>query len=236
MNKNNQSFDFPSCKCIIFSSIAITVILYICVYFAFKGPGVISSGIDLEKSDWLSFLGSYLSFAGTTIVSGIAVFQTYYYAKRNKEQTTQKRAKDIQPIFSISIEAMNTMLAGSAEAFDPYDLRTLPKHKNFTLKIENVGAYPIKHVIIFESYITQLLKSNETYSLQGAYEDSPDYATQNKHIVRIIQSEYERSDKGLPKWFEINYEDVDGNDMYQVFELKDFDGQDYYALAKISEI
>lgn len=236
MDKRNRSFNFFSFRCIIFVIIIITVILYICIYFAFKGNGIFSSGIDLKKSDWLSFLGAYLSFAGTTIVSGIAIFQTHYYTKLSKKEATQRRAKDIQPIFSIAIEDMDTALAGSAEPFNPFDARTFPKHKNFTLKIENVSSYPIKHVIIFDKYIAQLLKSNEAYSLQGAYEDSPDYIAKNKHIIRIIQNEYERSAKGLPKWFNINYEDIDGNNMYQTFELKDFDGQDYYALVEISEI
>lgn len=34
----------------------------------------------------------------------------------------------------------------------------------------------------------------------------------------------------------INYEDVDGNEMYQSFELKDFEGTLYYALEGINEI
>jgi len=38
---------------------------YICIYLSFKGNGFITSGVNLEKKDWLSFLGAYLAFAGT---------------------------------------------------------------------------------------------------------------------------------------------------------------------------
>ena len=213
--------------------ILVAVLIYIGIYAAFRGNGLFSTGIDLEKSDWLAFLGSYLSFAGTAVVSGIAIFQTYHYEKLSNQRTNQKRAKEIQPIFSIKIDSMDTMPFGSCEAFNLYDSNTLPKHKNITLQIENVSPYPIKHMIVFDKYIVQLLKSNEVHSLQGAYEDSPDY--DSKNIIKVLQSEYERSSEGLPKWFNINYEDVDGNDMFQSFELKSFDGQNYYAGVEISE-
>jgi len=237
MNKKKSAkkpfFKSPYFRCSL-GGILVAVLAYIGIYAAFRGNGIFSAGLDLEKSDWLAFLGSYLSFAGTAVVSGIAIFQTYHYEKLSNQSANQKRAGEIQPIFSIKIGSMDTMPSGSCESFNLHDKNTLPKHKNFTLQIENVSPYPIKHVIVFDKYIAQLLKSNEAHSLQGAYEDSPDY--NSKNIIKVLQSEYERSDKGLPKWFNINYEDVDGNDMFQSFELKNFDGQDYYALVEISEL
>ena len=73
-------------------------------------------------------------------------------------------------------------------------------------------------------------------ALQCAYEDSPDYTHKSKRLIRILQSEYERTDDGLPKWFNINYEDIDGNEMYQTFELHEFDGEQYYSLNEINNI
>ena len=207
--------------------------LYTIIYISFAGNGFIPTGVLLDKSDWLSFLGSYLSFAATTIISGIAIFQTYYYTNLSKKESIEKRTKEIQPIFSITIEAMNTAPAGIAISFNPSNLGSLHKHKNFTLKIENVSLYPIKHVIIFDKYIVQLLKSNESYTLQGAYEDSADHSYQSSNLLRILQSEYARSQEGLPRFFNICYEDVDGNDMIQSFRLNTFDGINYYELDKI---
>lgn len=232
-NEKKPFFKSPYFRCSL-GGILVAVLAYIGIYAAFRGNGIFSAGIDLEKSDWLAFLGSYLSFAGTAVVSCIVIFQTYQYEKLSNLSANQKRGKEIQPIFSIQISSMDTMPSGSCEAFNLFDTSTLPNHKSFTIQIENVSSYPIKHVIVFDKYIAQLLKSNEAHSLQGAYEDSPDYDCKN--IIRVLQSEYERSDKGLPKWFNINYEDVDGNDMFQSFELKNFDGQDYYALVEISKL
>ena len=56
-------------------TVAASAVIYIIVYLAFRWNGILPTGIDLEKSDWLSFLGAYLSFVGTVIVSMIAIFQ-----------------------------------------------------------------------------------------------------------------------------------------------------------------
>lgn len=96
--------------------------------------------------------------------------------------------------------------------------------------------YPIKHLIVFDKYIIQLLKSNEPKELQCTYEDSPDYKHKSKELIRILQSDYERTDNGLPKWFNINYEDIDGNEMYQTFKLQTFDDEQYYSLTEISDV
>lgn len=190
----------------------------------------------MVKSDWLSFLGGYLSFAGTIIVSLVALLEGFFYRQRSIEESKEKRKKEIQPIFSIKIKALNTMMQGYAEAASLYDTSKNPKHKNFTIEIENVSFHPIKHVIIFDKYLAQLLKINESKELQCAYEDSPDYTHESKRLIRILRSDCERTDNGLPKWFNINYEDIDGNEMYQTFELHEFDGEQYYSLVKISDI
>ena len=54
--------------------------------------------------------------------------------------------------------------------------------------------------------------------------------------MAVLTDEYERNDRGVPQWFNINHEDVDGNEMYQSYELKDFEGTLYYALEVINEI
>ena len=237
---NNKDFIKKYSK-IIFASVVGLSMLYILIYFAFKGDGWVRAGKDLHKNDWLSFLGSYLSFVGTILVSGFALLQTHYYTTLNKQEQNEykkelykKRLNEIQPIFSIKISSINSSIPGVGEAFNLYDSSTYPKHKNFTREIENVSSYPIKHVIIFDNYRVQLLKSNETHTLQVAYDDSPDY--NKKNILNILQSEYERTNNGLAKWFNINYEDVDGNEMFQTFELREFDGTYYYSLEKIEQI
>ena len=221
---------------IILGVIVVLSVIYFLIYLCFKGDGFLSSGKNLTKSDWLSFLGGYLSFAGTIIVSLVALLEGFFYRQRSINENKEKRKKEVQPIFSIKIKELNTMIQGYAEAVSLYDVSKNPKHKNFTIEIENVSLHPIKHVIIFDKYLSQLLKNNEAMALQCAYEDSPDYTHKSKRLIRILQSEYERNDDGLPKWFNINYEDIDGNEMYQTFELHEFDGEQYYSLTEINNI
>ena len=196
--------------------------------------GIFPVGTGLEKSDWLSFLGAYLSFIGTVIVSLIAIFQSIYYSELNERKDAENRKKEIQPIFSVKIVSIDMQLDGTAEAFSLYDKATNPIHKNVKISVENVNRFPIKHMIVFDKYITPLLKCNEIQYVHCAYYDSVDAKKWPKQMA-VLTDEYERNDQGVPTWFNINYEDVDGNEMFQRFELKDFDGKLYYALNSIND-
>lgn len=78
------------------------------------------------------------------------------------------------------------------------------------------------------------MKLNLKY-VHCAYYDSDD-AKKWPDIMVVLTDDYERNDQGVPEWFNINYEDVDGNDMYQSFELKDYDGELYYSLESINDV
>ena len=165
----------------------------------------------------------------------IAIFQSRYYSELNEKKDASSRKKEIQPIFSIKIVAIDIQLDGTAEAFSLSDKSKNPVHKNVKINVENVNRFPIKHVIIFDKYITPLLKCNEVQFVHCAYYDSDD-AKKWPSKVAVLTDEYERNDRGVPKWFNINYEDIDGNEMYQSYELKDFEGTLYYALESINDI
>lgn len=80
------------------------------------------------------------------------------------------------------------------------------------------------------------MKCNDSHRIQVAYDDSPDYKHESKELIRILRSDYDRADNGLPKCLNINYEDVDGNDMFQSFELKEFDDVSYYSLTETTPV
>ena len=202
----------------IIAIVAFSAIAYVIIYFVFKGNGIFPVGTGLEKSDWLSFLGAYLSFIGTVIVSLIAIFQSIYYSELNERKDAENRKKEIQPIFSVKIVSIDMQLDGTAEAFSLYDKATNPIHKNVEISVENVNRFPIKHMIVFDKYITPLLKCNEIQYVHCAYYDSVDAKKWPKQMA-VLTDEYERNDQGVPTWFNINYEDVDGNEMFQSFEL-----------------
>lgn len=179
--------------------VAAAAIVYFLIYLVFRGNGIFPVGADLEKSDWLSFLGAYLSFIGTVIVSMIAIFQSRYYSELNEKKDASSRKKEIQPIFSIKIVAIDIQLDGTAEAFSLSDKSKNPVHKNVKISVENVNRFPIKHVIIFDKYITPLLKCNEVQFVHCAYYDSDD-AKKWPSKVAVLTDEYERNDRGVPKW------------------------------------
>lgn len=212
------------------------IFIYCLIYLYFKGNGWFSVGVNLEKADWLSFFGNYLSFSGTILVSAIALFQSKYYAKANKEENKANRIEEIQPILSIIITERNSQVKGTAVPFTVDNPRPKINHRNFTLGLENVGLYPVKHVIVFDRYLFHLLKCNCYQEIQVAYEDSPDCAYKSKSLLIIKQSNYERDDRELPKKFTIVYEDIDGSNMSQIFELKILDETFYYALQEIRNI
>ena len=218
----------------IIAIVAFSAIVYVIIYLVFKENGIFPVGTGIEKIDWLSFLGAYLSFIATVIVRLIAIFQSIYYSELNERKDAENRKKEIQPIFSVKIVSIDMQLDGTAEAFSLYDKATNPIHKNVKISVENVNRFPIKHMIVFDKYITPLLKCNEIQYVHCAYYDSVDAKKWPKQMA-VLTDEYERNDQGVPTWFNVNYEDVDGNEMFQRFELKDFDGKLYYALNSIND-
>lgn len=213
--------------------LVVCIIIFIVIYLVFSGESVIPAGKNLSRSDWLAFLGAYITFIGTAAISAIAVFQTHYYNKVEKERRQEERYEKIQPIFSVKIVDKNCLPDDTAVAFN---FKNPPKYNNVKISIENVSEYPIAHVIVFNKYITPVLKNGEILRLHCAYSDSMDAQKWADKMIVLLESEFERTDDGYPKSFCINYDDIDGNSMYQIFELKDFDGTKYYQMAERCEV
>ena len=216
-----------SYKKYIITFLVLAVLIYVIIYCCFFTDGFLSAGKDLEKKDWLSFLGSYLSFIGTLAVSMVALLQGIEYDKRDKNRRRADRINQIQPIFSVEY-VQNAQIDNTVE---PINLKTgsSAKHDNMAFTIENVGAYPISHVIIFDKYLLPMMKPGDKKRIYVAYEDSIE--VHKTKVIKILESEYERKNGNMPTWFNICYEDVDGNEMFQTFELNSFDKDYYYSLT-----
>ena len=231
-SKNNEQKNNPSLGKYLLVRIAnltiICIILYVGIYFLFFTKGIIPTGEGLEKTDWLSFLGAYLSFFGTVVVSLIIFWHTNYVAKQSEEKAAIERKKSIQPVFSIEIGSRNTDMELKSSFINISNKPDRPS--NVIIKIENVNEYPIANVIIFDKYIISLLKPGEKNSVYCTYSDPTKTYKFRDTIAVINETDYEKDSSGLPKWFNINYDDIDGNEMYQTFELKHFDGTEYYSL------
>ena len=73
-------------------------------------------------------------------------------------------------------------------------------------------------------------------SVQCAFSDSPDTKLWPEKLIELATGEYTRDEEGLPKEFQICYEDVDGASMYQAYSLSSFDGRKYYTLICKEEV
>lgn len=224
----NKSF-WGKYKMWFFISLIVATILYVIIYLVFRGNGIFYVGDDLAKNDWLSFLGAYLSFTGTIVVSLIAILQSHYYTENEKARRTEEHRKNIQPIFSVRIVAIDKQIDGTAEAFSLSNPELNPKHKNLKISIENANSVPITNVIVCDKYILPLLKGNEQQYVYLAFWDSPDAKAWKDKLI-VLTSEHERDEKGIPKWLNINFDDIDGKAMCQSFTLKYFDETPYYSL------
>ncbi len=207
------------------------VLFYVMVYSCFWGDGFLSPGKELEKRDWLGFLGAYLSFIGTVAVSLIAILQSSYFNKRENERRYNERLEMIQSVFSVSISEQNSHVGNYAVSFNLNDASTYPKYDNFTIKIENIGEYPAMHICVFEKYMFPVIKPGELKSIQAAFSDSEDVRKYPNGLKAVLDSsEPKDEEQRLPLEFNICYDDIDGNSLYQAFKLMDFDNVKYYAL------
>ncbi len=83
------------------------------------------------------------------------------------------------------------------------------------LSIQIANDKPAKNVFIFEDFfLGSILKPGDVQQVCGAYDDSPDYKYEN---VAHLTSEQSRDEEGIPNWFNIYYEDIDGRNMVQSF-------------------
>lgn len=233
--KNTTSF-IQEYKWWIIILVGILVVAYVLIYICFLGSGFLPTGVELEKTDWLAFLGTYLSFAGTLIISLIAILQSRFYADGDKKRIEAERKKTVQPILSVNIASVDSQIAGTAESFSLDKPDSIPRHKNVAIEIENAGQFPISNVIIFDKYLWQMLRPNDKKQIQVAYSDSPDAQRWKKYIIEVLEEEYERTESGIPKSFNINYSDIDGNEMFQTFILKEIDETKYYSLDGVYEV
>lgn len=237
-NKNKKQQNNTSIgKYLLFRIAIITIvciIFFVGIYFLFSTKGIIPSGVGLVKTDWLSFLGAYLSFYGTVVVSLTIFWHTNYVAKQSGEKTALERKKRIQPMFSIEISSQNTVMEKHSSFVNMGNKPERPS--NVIIKIENANEYPVANVIIFNKYIISLLKPGEKKSVYCTYSDPTKTYTFHDSVAVINETDYEKDASGLPKWFNINYDDIDGNEMYQTFELKHFDETEYYSLEGTHEV
>ena len=185
----------------IIRNLAITAVvlalLFIAIYFLFICDSRLIAGQNLQKSAWLAFIGSYISVGATVCLSVITVYQTHYYEKLEGARRIDDRERKIRPIFSVEL----TDVSEDMEAF--------------AVEIENVGKYPIRNVWFNDIFFFQFLPIREKRKIELSYSNSAK--------DRILRSEYAQDEmSGYSKELAISYEDIDGNERIQIFQLKEY--------------
>ena len=101
--KKNKKTKVSKYITVVLCLIAALIIAYVIIYLCFKGNGILTAGINLEKHDWLSFLGTYLSFAGRRTVKVRYHHKCHYLTFRLVTvvnllcQFVQRGGEDINP-------------------------------------------------------------------------------------------------------------------------------------------
>lgn len=208
--KNHKSF-IKTYKWILLATMLLVIVGFIVIYFIFKGKGLIPEGINLERRDWLAFVGGYLSFAGTLCVSVISILQTDYYNRKESESEKKQREETITPRFSLSLNGVSD------------------DNNSFSVMIQNIGNYPITSVIVNNTLFADSLKSNESKLINFSYKDIDNH-------IKLLESEFEKDGSGYAKDIVINYDDIDGHMWFQIFELKTFEGVLYYSFEHKEKI
>ena len=212
----------------ILASLAAAVVIFCFIYYVFSKTSAIPAGIRLTRADWLSFIGDYLSFAGTAVVSFIALWQTYHYNKLDEKRREEDRMRSVQPIFSIEVKRNPQHVLSDSNAIIGATF------VNY-VTIKNVGQTPVSHVFAFNKYKTALLqpdKTIEVFCIFSGFKGKINI----KDLIILTEDSFDRNKDDLPKYFNINYDDIDGRKMCQTFELIDIGGEYIYSLEETFEL
>ncbi len=145
-----------------------------------------------------------------------------------QKEKEDKRIRQNQPSFAVKIDGINTQLPGTAEILSA-DFSGRTHHKNLQFSIEIINDKVARNLIIFDKLLTTALKAGEKCRMIVAYEDSEDVKKWPSKVTKILHSEYEDTE-GIPNWFNICYQDIEGCNMVQSLKLQSFDGEMYYDL------
>ncbi len=203
--------------------------IYLAIWFLFVFLELFPTGKGFSKSDWLLFLGSFLSFAGTMFLGLITVRQVNY----ENERIINNRHLEITPVFVIIPQGINKQVPGTSKAIS-LDGKHKDTFDNFNICIKNEGRYPIRNIFIFSKFLAYSISPGDEKIIIGAFPNSPDLKEYPEKIVCFDFDDCHKSISGYPNNFFLSYEDIDGAKWYQYFTLDNDDV--YYEYDRIESI
>ena len=102
------------------------------------------------------------------------------------------------------------------------------------LSLENVGQTPVAHVAVFNKYQTALLQPDKALDIFCIF-DGAKGKPRIKNLIILTEDAFDRNEEDIPKFFNINYDDIDGRKMCQTYKLIKFDDEYIYSLEKTFE-
>ena len=208
-------------------------VTYVLIYLLFQLEGPFSTGKDLSKGDWLVFSSGFLSFCGTILIGLVAVLQNEHYVKGEAERRRAERVRLIKPILTVTIVSRNKRFRLSTGPCSGVDV---DYPGSVTIQIANVGNYPISNIVVFDRYICDCLTPGDFYEITCGYDNIPAPISSLRNVLMVSESEYGKSEDGLPEYINVNYLDVDGVEWYQTYSLRCFEEARYYGLDGTYEI
>lgn len=117
-------------------AIAAIPVVFICTYIWFVISGPVPVGEDLEKSDWLTFWGGFLSFTGSIVLGIVAVLQNIQANETNKRTIDDnRRMREIEFEHELKKNEYIRIIDGIREMH--HRIFTIIEELNSTLKREN---------------------------------------------------------------------------------------------------
>lgn len=190
------------------------------VCFLIKGSG-------LNSSDWLSFWGAVLAYAGTTLLSAVALYQSQN-ANELSERVYELSERAFLTIFSInsvklvSIEKCNyeyglehNRIMDNRIMFCHVDT-TPDSCQGYRIKIKNCSEYPITSVIVSTTYDIGRKRQKETL----VKDVNCSIAPSDSHEFLLCNSP-RFAKNGLHVQFNVSCKNIFGNIMKQRLEIED---------------
>ena len=202
------------------------LVLYFLVYILYQQDGPFPTGAGLSKEDWLSFTGSYLAFGGAVFIGMVAVLQNIHFARVDDQRRRIDRERLIRPVVSVSIIARNAELESKDLGF----VGPIRYPGSVTIRVLNAGSHPISNVIVFNRYVHDCALPGVPFDLTFGYEEIPALLNSRRDVIQLNEGDFEQGYYGLPKQFNINYVDVDGEGWFQAFVLHNWGNEMYYSL------
>ncbi len=207
------------------------IVIFWGIYLFFANATVPSAGLNLHRSDWLAFFGSYLTMFGTLVISTITVWQTKEYSRKDEQRRQEEYEQQTMPKLSISIVEKNSWIEGMEDSDTPEGkIITRLHHSNITLEIRNVGQYATTNIYVDDKFAISSLMAGEKATIHVARPSSADLRKYPNLFIELIDDE--DFIDGLPTKLLLQSDDIDGNLVEHEYKLNGSDGKTYYSYEK----